>query len=402
MMSEHFPHLPDLPPSRSIWRSRSVRIFRAFCCLLVPLTAFSAACVQELPESILDEDRPKLERLLQGAEPSEERPDFPQNWSIQSANGEWVARQRTDDGQSCKVRASKRETRELVWESEGCLGTREDLRLLSADGEVIMVLFPEPVIDVMPLGDVEVGFLAERGQRSKALLARDFLDPASLRVGEESLTWLKLRNGGAIVQHRGSEVELSLSSRRQALVSFSGEIELGEVEQPRELGAQEDERWPEACPPSVPCTYVDSKGVFHMVESGSLVPREYWTVAKAIDGPVTEVGRAHEIQKGAILDEADGEPQPRAPQNFSGGGAGRRLPGRHPGSIPSTPPLQPSDSGWGETPFERSIRLGTRAGAPLPQPAPRGAAGDDGMDFPVDLAPLPPSVPAGGADNFPK
>src|SRR5690606_28717507 len=135
---------------------------------------------------------------------------------------------------------------------------------LSADGKRVLVLHPAPALGAVDIGDIEVGFIAERGDVVRRLVAREFIDVSRFDMVEDGLSWVERGANGVLVQHRGHSAELTLVGRRRATISFDGEVE---VSNPITAATPKDEpKAPERCPASVACTWVDANGVFHVVE----------------------------------------------------------------------------------------------------------------------------------------
>lgn len=332
--------------------------FRSSALLVVALVTALGCHRSPSSESELEPDEALTELLREPpAAPEPEEPS-PRQWTIQSPDGRWVLRQKAADGEGCTLRAVERDSGATAWESDVCLATREQVRLLSPSGDRVMVLLPAPSLDMGAVGDIEVGFIAERGEVVRRFVAREFIDVARFEIVDDGLSWVARGVNGVLVQHRGHAVELTLAGNRQAIVSFDGGVE---VSNPIVAAAPvEDAARPVNCPASVACSYVDSSGVFHVVESGTQVPERYRDRARPLGGDITAVGETTSLDDIALPPAEDPWEPPPPPVRRD----------THSVTAPSTPDPAIGEGNVAEaveeTVMQRAIRLGTRAGAPLP------------------------------------
>lgn len=329
---------------------------------LVVAIVFSTGCQRESSPELEVEADEELTALLREPPPAPE-PEEPsmQRWTIQSPDGRWLLRQKPTGDGGCSLKATQRGGGDVAWEAEVCLATREQVRLLSPSGERVMVLEPAPALSAGPVGDIEVGFIAERGEVVRRFAAREFIDVARFEIVDDGLFWVARGVNGVLIQHRGPSVELTLAGNRQAVISFEGEVVVSNLI----VAAAPSKEAPrvENCPASVACSYVDSNGVFHVVESGTQVPEQYRKRARPLAGDITAVGETTSLDDLVLSppplhDEPwQPPPPPIERETYAGSSPSPSNSEIHDGDA--TEPVE-------ETVLQRAIRLGTRAGAPLP------------------------------------
>lgn len=130
---------------------------------------------------------------------------------------------------NCEIRCLRDPGQQEVWKAASCLGTRESVRLVSDDGERILVIDPAPALE----GNWRAAAVATaymRGEPKAQLLASDlFSTDAKLMVFPDSLQWL---SGGRkvpvpapkFVEGSPDRVELQLIDGRKAIVLLDGTL----------------------------------------------------------------------------------------------------------------------------------------------------------------------------------
>jgi len=257
------------------------------------------------------------------AAPAEEERPVPQelyswSWSSISVAAGRVAQVRQIPSAKAQCRVSATLGSEKVWSIDGCLAMREDLRFVSPDANALLVLKQRP-----DLNDGDFGALYRKGNRIVSLTATSLHLPATAtHIEGYSLAWLGTREPRDLPDG----VELQLHDGSLLTIGFDGHVA------PR-AGSASVAAAPAAPMESCsPCTYTDSDGVYHIVDSADDVPPQYRSVAGRIRGSI-----------------------------------------QHAVVVPHEP-LDPSSADYGFAPSARSVPP-----RPAPQAPDKGGVGPDGI-----------------------
>jgi len=161
-----------------------------------------------------------------------------------------------------------------LWSVDACIATRKEMRFVSPDGIAVVVIDPLPDSD-----ETKLGALWREGRHVVDLT------PASMRLPQSAtrteggkLHWLGPADPKAIPE--GVQVQLVNGSSH--LIRFDGRG----IEAPPPPQSVQAVAGPAASETCAPCSYTDSAGVYHVVESATEIPPEYRKQAGRIRGTV--------------------------------------------------------------------------------------------------------------------
>lgn len=150
-----------------------LRVKRASGALLIAglLLAPLGGCKKESPPAEVDVPTPAAADLP--PEPPDEGPYKDLSWSTVSQDGSAVLSQSADLGGRCRRVCNAAPSGSELWNAEGCIGERIDLRFVSNDCEKVVVLhqLPKTTASSANWPQVEVAHVYTRGKLDYAVAA---------------------------------------------------------------------------------------------------------------------------------------------------------------------------------------------------------------------------------------
>lgn len=197
-------------------------------------------------------------------------------WSSVSESGTGAlaeVRQTATARGQCRVSAALGAQR--LWSADVCIATRKQMRFVSADAAAVLVLDPLPDSD-----EIKLGALWREGRHVADLTPASLHLPRdATRIEGGKLQWLGPRDQKAIPEG----VQVQLLNGSPLLIRFDGHGIEAPQPPPQAVPAVAATAEVEAC---APCSYTDSDGVYHVVESASEIPAQYRKRAGHIRGAV--------------------------------------------------------------------------------------------------------------------
>lgn len=203
------------------------------------------------------------------------------DWSETSADGTLVRQTRVDG--RCDVVATKADG-VPVWTTHECLADPHQLRFLSHDATMLVVIDPMP--KALPTAPVAVRTYL-RGSLARRWSAAELVTPGALQVAGGRTFWLADTHDAFLVASTVDGVSLVLADGAKAFVSFAA----GDVKVARALAAAAAGTVPKAekngvaaCTGATPCRYTDDQGTEHVVMDPDDIPGQFLARARPIDG----------------------------------------------------------------------------------------------------------------------